>query len=940
MRFVSPPIVALALAIPTFAQTHVAPTDPLSPEDERKSFKLPPGFEAQLVAAEPDIGKPIQMAFDAKGRLWVTTSRHYPFPAAEGKASDKLYVLSEIGPNGRAKKVTVFADDLNIPIGILPLPDCNSCLVSECGRIVKLTDTDGDGKADKRETILEGFGYRDTHGMTNSFMLLPDGWVYATHGYANESVVKAKDGSEVRMHSGNTYRFRPDGSRIEHWTFGQVNPFGMCIDPWLNLYTADCHTKPITQLIRGAYYDSFGKPHDGLGYAPHVTRHDHGSTALCGLAWYEADHFPQEWKGCMFLGNVTANRVNVNKIEWRGSTPVAKELPDFLVSSDPWFRPTDIQLGPDGALYVADFYNRIIGHYEVDLRHPGRDRDRGRVWRVVFVGGDVPGRSFGKAPPPHPLGDITSNSAEELAMLVADKNLTIRLLAAQQIVARFPTLAAKLFPPIEPLAARDRLTDTDPHIKISAITTLIAHPHTDNIVPLVALIQKCPPEDTHLRHAARVALRNALRDTRDGWTAAEKADPEVIGDVAVGVHTKEAAAYVLHQVQAGRTEPRFCEHVGRYGDDELAAAAVATLKEKMASVFAVQALVRGLQARGGKIPPGTAAVAEAACVRALERPNAPTLAAAADLAGGLKITNLFEPFARFASGTGRSENERATALVTLMQIDPVRAAPVLGKTLTDPSSPAGLRERAAAALADSNEPAAREALLAALSTAPARLAVAIATGLASSPQGGATLLDAVRNGKASPRLLQEKGVADRLALHDRGKFKPQVSELTKGLAPVEERIDDLIRNRADRFRKARPNAELGKKAFAQHCASCHQIGGEGQKVGPQLDGIGSRGVERLLEDILDPGRNVDAEFRATVLDLADGRTLTGLLLREEGQVLVIADANGKEVRVPQKDIDRRTTTALSPMPANFDTAIPEVEFYHLLAYLLQQRAKD
>ena len=133
--------------------------------------------------------------------------------------------------------------------------------------------------------------------MTNSFVLLPDGWVYATHGFKNTSVVKAKDGSEITMNSGNTYRFRPDGSRIEPWTFGQVNPFGMCVDPYFNLYTADCHSKPITQLIRGAHYQSFGKPHDGLGFAPHVTRHDHKSTALCGLAWYDADHFPKEWNG-------------------------------------------------------------------------------------------------------------------------------------------------------------------------------------------------------------------------------------------------------------------------------------------------------------------------------------------------------------------------------------------------------------------------------------------------------------------------------------------------------------------------------------------------------------------------------------------------------------------------------------------------------------------
>jgi len=164
--------------------------------------------------------------------------------------------------------------------------------------------------------------------------------------------------------------------------------------------------------------------------------------------------------------------------------------------------------------------------------------------------------------------------------------------------------------------------------------------------------------------------------------------------------------------------------------------------------------------------------------------------------------------------------------------------------------------------------------------------------------------------------------------------------LTRGLPSVDARVGDLIRARAADFGKTKGDAALGKKAFTQHCAACHQVGGEGQKVGPQLDGIGNRGAERLLEDVLDPNRNVDAAFRATVLNLSDGRTLTGLLIREEGQVLVLADAAGKEVRVPNADVEKRTTSTLSPMPANFDTAVPEADFRHMLAYLLEQRAKD
>ncbi len=1007
MRLAASLLASCLLALPALAQDNIAKTDPKSPADERKAFKLPPGFEAQLVASEPDIGKPIQIAFDAKGRLWVTTSRLYPFPAPDDKGTDKLYVLSDFGPDGKARKITVFADDLNIPIGILPLPDCKSCLVSSAGYVYKLTDTDGDGKADKRETILSGYGHRDTHGMTNSFTLLPDGWVYACHGFSNESVVRGTDGRTITMQSGNTYRFRPDGSGLEHWTFGQVNPFGMTVDPWLNIYTADCHSKPITQLIRGAYYSSFGKPDDGLGFAPHVTQHDHGSTALCGLTWYDADQFPPEYKGCMFLGNVVTNRINFDRIEWHGSTPVGKEQPDFLISGDPWFRPTDMKLGPDGALYVTDFYNRIIGHYEVPLNHPGRDKDRGRLWRIVWKGTD------GKAKPPEmPFKDLTTASdAAVFVDLVGHPCLTTHLLALNEALRRSrrikdskelgvviyhgPGPARREFEeaartwvtgqstpdsvlmsdkpvpghkmPIATLRVLGARTEWDAKIRAvvlhvltpddalpdgfarwsvvrAAVDALIGHPHADNVAPLVKVIQTCPKDDTHLRHAARIALRNALRDAPGAWAEAEKADPAVIADVAHGTPTKDAAAFLLKRLQADRIDPRACERVGRYGDDAQAAAVVAVLKgkesEQPAAVLGLEALHRGVQARGSKLPADVGPVAEAVCVKGLASGNPFGVQAAADLAAVLKLKALFDPLTAFAARADRNPDQRAAALTALMGIDPAKAAPVLGKTLTDPAAPERLRERTAQVLAGASQPAAREALLAALAQAPARLAGVIAAGLASTPRGADTLLNAVKQGKASARLLQERAVSTRLLSLDGGRLKPRVDELTRGLPSADAKIEELIRARSGGFRKAKADPKRGQAVFTQHCAACHQIAGQGQRIGPSLDGVGNRGPDRLCEDILDPNRNVDVAFRATVLNLLDGRTLTGLVLREEGPVTVLADSNGKEQRVEQKDIDRKTTSVLSPMPANFDAAIPEADFYHLLAYLLEQRAKD
>ena len=155
-------------SLPLFAAEPplVAPTEARTPADERAAFKLPPGFNAQLVASEPDIQKPMQIAFDAKGRLWVTTSRQYPFPAAGRPGTDKLFVLSDFGPDGKARKVSVFADDLNIPIGILPLPDCKSVHRVERRRDPEARPTPtATARRTRRKMLFTGFGIRDTHGM-------------------------------------------------------------------------------------------------------------------------------------------------------------------------------------------------------------------------------------------------------------------------------------------------------------------------------------------------------------------------------------------------------------------------------------------------------------------------------------------------------------------------------------------------------------------------------------------------------------------------------------------------------------------------------------------------------------------------------------------------------------------------------------------------------
>ena len=205
----------------------VRPTDPLDPEAERKGFRLPPDFEATLFVAEPRIAKPMNMAFDGRGRLWVTTTLEYPFAAPlDKKGRDSIVVLEDKDGDGHAEFATTFADGLNIPTGVYPYR--NGVIAWSIPNIWYFEDTDNDGKADKRTVLYGPLGWeRDTHGMSSSFRRGLDGWLYITHGFNNDSVVRGRDGSEIKMNSGNIYRVRVDGASVEQFSWGQVNPFGL-----------------------------------------------------------------------------------------------------------------------------------------------------------------------------------------------------------------------------------------------------------------------------------------------------------------------------------------------------------------------------------------------------------------------------------------------------------------------------------------------------------------------------------------------------------------------------------------------------------------------------------------------------------------------------------------------------------------------------------------
>jgi putative heme-binding domain-containing protein len=308
-----------------------------------------------------------------------------------------------------------------------------------------------------------------------------------------------------------------------------------------------------------------------------------------------------------------------------------------------------------------------------------------------------------------------------------------------------------------------------------------------------------------------------------------------------------------------------------------------------------------------------------------------------ELCGTLKLVRLAPPLVARAEDAKAPEPQREKALAALVSIDARKHTPVVSRVLADASAPITLREKSAGLLGLINQPESQAELLKALSSAPGRLGAAIAAALAGSRPGAEKLLEAVALGKASPRLLLERQVEVKLNGANIPDLKTRVAKLTQGLPPADQRIQELLQRRQAGFARARKDEQKGAVVFEKSCAVCHQLSNKGAKIGPQLDGVGIRGIDRLLEDILDPNRNVDQAFRSTTLNLKNGQVVSGLLLREEGEVLVMADNQGKEVRVPKKSVEERVVSSLSPMPANLMDQIPEEDFYHLLAFLLAQR---
>ncbi|MCA8987300.1 MAG: HEAT repeat domain-containing protein [Planctomycetaceae bacterium] len=360
------------------AQRGLTEVPDTNPAMEKASFQVADGFEVNLFASDPMIAKPIQMNWDSKGRLWVATSETYPHVKPGEKANDKVMILEDTDGDGVVDRSTEFADRLLIPTAILP--GDGGVYVANSTELLHLKDTDGDGKADERRIILSGFGTEDTHHIIHTLKRGPDGWIYFNQSIYTHSHVETPHGVR-RLLAGGTWRFNPYTMELEVYTRGLVNPWGLVFDKW------------------GQSFETDGAGGEGVHYvfpdvvmftAYNAERIVHGlnpgQPKHCGLEILSGNHLPAGWDGRFVTNDFRGNRINSFELSPSGSGYVSVQKDHLLVSNYVSFRPVDILMGPDGAIYVADWYNPIIQHGEVDFRDDRRDHEHGRIWRIAPQG--------------------------------------------------------------------------------------------------------------------------------------------------------------------------------------------------------------------------------------------------------------------------------------------------------------------------------------------------------------------------------------------------------------------------------------------------------------------------------------------------------------------------------------------------------------------------
>ena len=965
-------------------------------ELERQSFILPEGFEVNLYASDPKIAKPIQMNFDAAGRLWVASSSVYPHIKPGQQADDKVLVIEDRDGDGRADRTTVFADQLLIPTGVVP--GDGGVYVVNSTELLHLSDTDGDGKGDRRRVVLSGFGSEDTHHLLHTLRWGHDGALYMNQSIYIHSHVETPFGVR-RLGGGGIWRFRPDTMQLDVLCRGFVNPWGHHFDYWGQSFATDgAYREGINYVFPGSVFVT------APGAKRFVTGLNPGSPKHCGLEIVGGGHLPDDWQGNMITNDFRAHRVCRFVVREDGAGYSSRQETELIKSKHAAFRPIDVKMGPDGAIYIADWYNPIIQHGEVDFRDARRDHVHGRIWRVTAKGRDLVKRP-----------GIKKASEAKLLHLLGSSEEWLRLHAKLELKSRNRDVVLKAVR--EWLEQLDRDSKRYWHDRLEILWVF----QNLNTIDTKYLAELCEAPDHRVRAAAMRVVSQWIDDLNLGTshvTAGSNAS-QLRGLLEAGV-SDEHPRVRLEAVRGWKG----------IAEAESAQQALKALDQPMDRFldFALWQTLRDLRESwlpgvvAGKIPIEDEVAHWVFALRAVESPEAipvllkairnqplereqmeAALGAIASLGGPAEIGELLQLATN--PKTDLTADRRVEILGSLLNTSRQRKIRPAGdlnvvkrlveskdaalravgleacglwrlpehfslvkQTTTDPSQEQTVRVAAMDALAAyGSEPALIRLAALAAKGRPAVERVAAVNALSSvAPERGAKL--AVELIRESPEgLVVADLVSEFNARKDGGEMlaralvgvkidadaakllvravrasgRPSPTLIASiraagSLAAGGWKLDANLMKTLITSVQNEGQAALGEAIYRRkdlQCTKCHAIGGAGGKVGPDLISVGgSAPVDYLIESMLAPNKKIKENFHSLQILCDDGRVVTGIPLRKTKTEIVLRNAEDATVTIPV-DIIEESKQGRSMMPDGTVDSLTRAELVHLVRFL-------
>ncbi len=861
--------------------------------EEMKAFQLDPRFEINLFAGEeefPEIANPIQMRWDAQGRLWVSCSTTYPHVYPGQEPNDRLVVLEDTDHDGRADKSTVFADDLHIPLSFVL--GKAGVYVSEQPHLSLLRDTDGDLKADKKEILLTGFGTEDSHHSLHDFIWSPEGDLVFRESIFHHSQVETPYGP-VRQQNSGWFRFQPENHRLTSFgSYPSTNPWGVTFDDWGQhvashpIYAAAFHaTDP-------EYPQQHPRPKDLQAYS-----------GTCGHEFIDVPGYPADLQGCFVKARYKpTNRIEFHRWQERDFGYEEEYLGDLLFSTNLSFIPVDLRYGPDAALYICDWYNPIKGHMQYSLRDERRDRNSGRIWRIIP-----------KEMPEVESPDIASSTIPELLDLLKRPESRLRYWIRRELRSRDSTKVQR-----ELTTWLNKLDKADPRYRHHQLEALwLSRNGSFNRFDLLRDLLSC--DDHHARAAATQQLRYVSSELEDSATllnnAANDANSIVRMEAAIAasyVGTEESFMAVLdvfkHPMKA-HTEYGILTAMG--------SAALRPYWENRPE-YDIARLMR-----------------QAAREKVILEPK-PT-----------KVQKQFDRQDNLKSISISTVPERMLFTITDFAVQPGQPVKLV---FTNPDAtdhnlvivkPGALAEVGMAANEMAKDPRNAKSDFIPQEKRDLILEATSMVGPNRSSQIDVLRFNAPEEPGVYPYVCTFPGhwiVMNGLMVVASDEAEAQQMLTASQPKTVQEwKFSDF--ENVPLNRPAEPATDMrGMTAFVKaKCNQCHVVAGHGVNLGPDLlESVKKLRGQKLLQQIIEPSSEMNEKFRNTQFITTEGRVVIGVIVKEDDKAYHIATnlLNPKSLTVlPKKQVDEMIVSKVSPMPVGLVNVLTQDEILDLHAFL-------